>query len=83
MSNNIEWVRKPGMTRTPAVPASQEPEEKALEDMTIPQLRELAEARGVDVSEFRLKADILAALQAAEGEAETVEECGNKEGEDE
>jgi len=44
-----------------------EPEEKALDDMTVDELKEYAEAAGVDLTGATKKAEIRAAIENAEG----------------
>lgn len=51
----------PGDGNEPAAP-------KALEDMTVEELRAYAAARSIDLAGLTLKADILAAIRAAEGQ---------------
>lgn len=46
--------------------ASQAPKEKPLADKTIRQLKAIAEERGIDLGEAKLKAEIIAAINAAE-----------------
>ena len=53
----------------PAAPEAQATPPAALSTLTVPQLRELAEQRGVDLQGATRKAEIVAALEAAESAA--------------
>ena len=58
-----------------AEPVVEEPEEEqTLEDMTVPELKALAEERGVELDSKAKKADIVEVLEASEDESEEDEE---------
>lgn len=54
----------------PEAEEDEEPEAEDLADSTVPELRELADERGVELPARANKADIIAALEEAEGNEE-------------
>jgi len=63
------WAKAGLVELLDALPAEPEVAPPALSTLTVPQLRELAEQHGVDLQGATRKAEIVAALEAAESAA--------------
>ncbi|MCE5200837.1 MAG: hypothetical protein ABFD54_05735 [Armatimonadota bacterium] len=68
----IKWLRKGGTYSAKSNPATKE--ETPIENKTVPELKGIADGLGIDLAGITKKADILAAIQAAE---ESTGEDGN------
>lgn len=68
--SGMELIRKPVNEDTPVqqvpVPQGNKPEGTEIGDLTVPQLREMAAARHIDLGDVTKKDDIIARIKAAE-----------------